>query len=75
MNDALTRVPPHRTLVDVKRAAAAIGLSHHTLNTMRVRGGGPPFIRVGARRVMYSLADISAWLDGRTRTSTSEHAA
>jgi predicted DNA-binding transcriptional regulator AlpA len=36
--------------------------------TLRWRnvGDGPPFVRVGTRRVMYRKADIEAWIATRT---------
>jgi excisionase family DNA binding protein len=32
----------------------------------RTDGGGPPFVRVGARRILYRRADVEAWLAART---------
>jgi predicted DNA-binding transcriptional regulator AlpA len=29
-------------------------------------GGGPPFIRVGERRVLYRASDVNSWLAART---------
>ena len=36
--------------------------------TLRWRndGGGPQFVRVGARRVLYRRCDVEAWLAART---------
>ena len=42
-----------------------------TLETMRNRGGGPPFIKRG-KRVSYIRRDLFDWLRARRRTSTSD---
>jgi predicted DNA-binding transcriptional regulator AlpA len=53
-------------------AARFLGLSPRTLPGMRLRGDGPPFIRLGARRVGYLESDISAWVESQRRRSTSD---
>ena len=45
--------------------------SPRTLETWRVRGGGPHFLKVG-RRVVYRRRDLDAWLADRERASTSD---
>jgi hypothetical protein len=52
-------------------AAVYLGLSPATLETMRTRGGGPVFLKLG-RRVLYRQADHDRWLHGRRRSSTSD---
>ena len=41
-----------------------------TLQTKRVRGGGPPFTKIG-KRVSYIRRDLFGWLAAGRRTSTS----
>lgn len=53
------------------QAAAVLGLSVHTLATMRVRGGGPTFYKLG-RAVAYRLTDLMDWFNARARRSTSD---
>jgi predicted DNA-binding transcriptional regulator AlpA len=53
------------------RAARALGLSESTLNKMRVRGDGPPFVRLGAKLVGYLQEDLDRWLESRRTLSTS----
>lgn len=51
--------------------AKRTGLSLNFLAGLRVRGDGPPFIKVGGA-VLYDPDAVDAWLSERTRTSTSE---
>jgi predicted DNA-binding transcriptional regulator AlpA len=53
-------------------AARFLGLSPRTLPGMRRRGDGPPFIRLGARRVGYLESDLSVWVESQRRRSTSD---
>lgn len=52
-------------------AAAALRLSPRTLERHRLTGTGPKFKKLG-RRVVYSRADIEAWVSASTFSSTSE---
>ncbi len=52
-------------------AAEYLGLSPATLETLRTRGGGPPFVKLG-RRVVYRREDLEAWLAQGRRRSTSD---
>lgn len=53
-------------------AATYTGLAESTLEKMRVRGDGCPFIRIG-RAVLYDPDDLDAWLAANRRRSTSDH--
>ena len=53
-------------------AAARVGLSASTLAKMRMRGDGPVYSKVGAKIVIYSTADLDAWVASRGRSSTSD---
>jgi len=50
------------TRMNVSEAAAMLGVSTCTLRRWRLRGFGPPFMRVGPRNVSYSLKDIEIYL-------------
>ncbi len=52
-------------------AAAYLALSPATLETLRSRGGGPPFVKLG-RRVVYRREELDQWLAAHRRTSTSD---
>jgi predicted DNA-binding transcriptional regulator AlpA len=41
-------------------------LGKRTLQRWRQSGDGPPWCRLGRRRIMYRLADIEAWAGART---------
>jgi predicted DNA-binding transcriptional regulator AlpA len=55
----------------LRTAAAAeyVGLAPSTLEKMRLRGGGPSFIRIGGRAVGYDTDDLDRWLDGQRERS------
>jgi predicted DNA-binding transcriptional regulator AlpA len=63
-------------LLDTRGAAAYLGLRPATLESWRYTGGpaggGPPYIALGRRRIRYRRADLDAWLESRTRRSTSD---
>ena len=48
-----------------------IGMSRNWLQIMRIRGGGPPFFKIGAS-CRYDLAEVIRWLDKRKCQSTSD---
>ena len=59
-----------------QEAADMLRISIRTLERMRVEGSGPPYLKAGQgtrSRVLYRPADIDAWLNGRTFSSTSEY--
>ncbi len=42
-------------------AAKYLGLRQSTLERARLEGWGPPFRRLGAKIVAYSISDLDAW--------------
>lgn len=60
-------------LLRSSEAAEYLGLAPATLAKMRMRGDGPPFVKVGHRLVAYREADLVAWTQARTRTRTASH--
>lgn len=46
--------------------ARRLGVSRRTLARWRTTGEGPAFVRLGARRIAYSIADVAAWASNRT---------
>lgn len=55
-----------------REAAAFTRFSYHTLTKYRVIGGGPPFIKL-TKKVVYSKADLLAFMAGGRTTSTSSY--
>ena len=60
------------TILTTREAAARCGLSASYLHKSRVRGDGPPFLKVGRRAVRYDAAKLDTWLTAHERRSTSE---
>ena len=52
-----------------KEAASLLGFPEQTLRRWRVRGGGPPYAKIGGR-VRYRHADLAAWIEGRVQKNT-----
>ena len=60
------------SLLSPQQASNYLLLSISTLARMRIAGNGPVFVRVSPQRVGYRISDLDKYLDGRTRTSTSQ---
>jgi hypothetical protein len=43
-----------------------------TAQRWRASGGGPPFVRLGKRRVLYRVTDVERWLAVRTFSSLAD---
>jgi predicted DNA-binding transcriptional regulator AlpA len=50
-----------------------LGVSHQFLETARVKGTGPKFIKVTGRQLKYRRDDVLKWLEDRTFQRTSEY--
>lgn len=62
--------PDHLLLTPA--AAPIIGLKPQSLRARRLRGGGPPYVRVAANRVAYKYSELVKFRDAHTFTSTAE---
>lgn len=58
-------------LLSTPEAATHLGLSPAYLTKKRVTGGGPAFVKLGAR-VAYDPADLESWVQANKRRSTSD---
>lgn len=58
-------------LATPSEVAQYLRTSEQCLATMRYRGSGPRFVKLG-RRVMYRWVDVQAWLDANTKTRTDD---
>lgn len=75
---AVPRYHRHWSLDDLltsSELAGALKVSDRTPENWRLRGEGPPFIRVGGRRVLYRWRDVVSYLNARSFGSTSEEQA
>ena len=59
------------SLLTTQAAARLVGLSPRTLETFRVRGGGPAFIKLGGA-VRYETKALQDWIDANRAASTSD---
>ncbi len=59
-------------LINEKAAGDFLDLTPRTMQAMRQRGGGPPYIVVSARCLRYRRFGLKTWADERVRTSTSD---
>jgi predicted DNA-binding transcriptional regulator AlpA len=62
---------PSIVLLTAKEAARLLKVSLSWLAKARMRGDGPPYIRIG-RSIRYAEAALLLWMKGRQRMSTSE---
>lgn len=69
MPDPLAGLPPR--FLRTPEAARFLSLSGHTLAKHRTYGTGPKYRKIGGR-VVYAIADLKAWADLGSRTSTSD---
>jgi hypothetical protein len=60
--------------LNVPQAADYTNISKSSLDKLRVYGGGPLYIKVGAR-VIYDRVDLDAWLEGKKVANTSQQSA
>ena len=58
-------------LITPNEAAHRLRVSHSWLAKARVRGDGPPFLKIG-RAIRYSETALARWLRSQQRQSTSE---
>jgi hypothetical protein len=64
-------MPMHPLVLRTRDAANYLGLSESHLEKLRIRGGGPLYVRFSPRAVGYRITDLDAWAASRLRTSTS----
>jgi hypothetical protein len=60
--------------LNVIQASSYSNISKSTLDKLRVYGGGPLYIKVGAR-VIYDRVDLDTWLIGKKVANTSQQIA
>ncbi len=66
--DAMSYSPDN--FLDTVEAAEVLKLSARTLEGYRWRGGGPPYCKIGKRRVVYLWKDLMAFALQQRRQNT-----
>ena len=59
-------------LIDETAGGDFLDLTPRTMQAMRQRGGGPPYVLISSRCVRYTRRRLKTWADERVRTSTSD---
>jgi len=59
-------------LLSSKDVSELTGLAIRTLEGLRVKGGGPVYVRLSPRAIRYKRGDVRTWINERLRTSTSD---
>lgn len=54
-----------RKFLDTREAAEFLGLGPQTLNNWRHLKQGPPYLRVGVKRIVYDPADLERYAKQR----------
>lgn len=62
-----------KRLLTEKEAADYLNFQHRTLQTWRINGDGPIFVKTSKRSVRYRIIDLDNWIEERLRQSTSEN--
>lgn len=60
-------VTPPPILLNVREAAARLGLSKSTLDKMRCASKGPRYVKSTDRAVRYDPVDLDAWIAARKK--------
>ena len=63
-----------KSLLTTKQAARMLGYSHKTLEAWRMKGAGPPYIRLPNTHIRYSHDDLISWVSGDERSKPDAYA-
>lgn len=64
-----------RKYMSPDEAAMLLGVGRSTLAKLRMTGGGPAYLKLSPRKVVYEIAELDRWAATHRRRSTSEAAA
>lgn len=65
--------PQSDPLLTTRESAAYLNVSKSYLDKLRVYGGGPEFVRLGKRKILYRQSALDRWVHERRFGSTSEY--
>lgn len=58
---------PWPVWLTARQAAGVLGLAEQTLAVWRMEGGGPTWVKMGAKAVRYRAEDVRKWIGRRVR--------
>lgn len=65
----MTISPVIQQTVDTKDAAKYLGVSVEFLKRARIKGNGPVFVKMGARKVVYLITALDQYLVNNSRSN------
>lgn len=65
------RIPAESPYLSTRQAAEYLGVSRGWLETLRSRGAGPAYARIGAR-IIYDRRDLDRWVDSQRGVAASK---
>jgi predicted DNA-binding transcriptional regulator AlpA len=65
-----TPEPVKTPFLTTQQAAEYLGMKKAYLQRLRMTGEGPEYLRISPRRVLYTMDDITRWLEAQRRRST-----
>ncbi len=73
--DVVTQAPNTHTdpLLTTRQSAEHLNVSKSYLDKFRVYGGGPEFVRLSKRKILYRQSALDRWAKERQFSSTSEY--
>ena len=63
MNKERIKDEKRRKLVDCKTVSHLTGLSRYVWKRMREQEMGPPFYKIGTKKVVYDMEEVNKWLE------------
>jgi predicted DNA-binding transcriptional regulator AlpA len=65
-------LPTARRYLPPAAAAEYAGVSPSFLSVLRMKGGGPRYVKLGKRTIKYDTADLDAWMNAKKYQSTAD---
>ena len=65
-----TPAPQKTPFLTAQQAADYLGVGKAFLARLRMTGEGPVYLRISPRRVLYTMEDLTLWLEAQRRLST-----
>ena len=72
MTALATTAAPSRYLTPEQVCEIVPGMTRNLLAQLRFKGQGPRYFKPTPRTVLYSGADVIAWVEGSARTGTAD---